>query len=1371
MLTACLLVFICAWAGFRAFGQASLPVQYIPIEVLPAITGPGYLQAINTNSCVTNNNCTNNSNVWMTNVSATWSNGRVNLTFTIAGGSNGLPYDVFAATALAGTLTNTVWTWMGQGYQGVTYAMPELTVGSLFLLLGTPLDSDGDGLTDAYELLVSHSNPYVSNSINPSLPDGWSVLLNLNPFAVYDQQNCPNAPRARLDYWRFNTNTYQSEAGLLPAHANNVSLVPSWSGTALCVTNLASWLSYPFSGPDGPSFNPNSGTIRFWFMPFYDSGLTNGSAFFATFFNFGVGTNSWSLSMENNETHFDPGSTTGPYSDQLILPQNTSLQLQSNLWYQITVTYSPTNFAIYTNGTLYITSYLPPVSNSIPLYGLGNGVVYTTSSASQMAGFSFGNNNNINAEVPVNGLLDELETFNYPLTAQAVAAGFPTFAGVSYDVMTDSDYDGRSDVLEVLVDGTDPDDPDSVVPCRLGYWRFDSDTLMAEQGQLPLSYNDISLTPSWSGSALNINSDPASQVTYWDVFTNGWANINCRQGCLRFWFKPNWTSHPVASAPMFYVGNPNFGLSQWSLNVNSSGAVTLITASNSITKTNLASASLPFDSGHWMQIVLNYGPNGTSLYTNGVLAATGSPVTNWPALSDRNLGMVIGNNTAYNNPINGQFDEIETFNYQLTPTNILSNFQTVQAVDSNLDGIPDLLEDIVLPVSRPFLGTPVVISGTLEAEQFDLGGPGIAYQNMAVNPPSSYRPTGLFITNCDDLGLGYCLDQTRAGEWAQYTINVLVAQAYNIETRVQGIGTNGVFECELANNNGFYTNTGPLTITSTNWTNLSAAVYLPTGTNVMKLHCLTNGSDGAHVGRFNYISIYPWWQAGFTSTQTNTITAAQLRTNNDWLDASNNAAIIQSNVNAVGAAGGGTVLLPAGTYYVSQASPNEANPATANAAVAIATNNIEIAGAGKTNTTLVAYNRATTVFVLEPTPQNTPVTNFTLRDMTIKAQPHLAVANVTNTVFERGQLSGGTYTGWLTIFKGSSTNQPACNILITNCQFLYGSFSIGLIYFVQNCLINHCNFNVFGGTNVYTGATNSFLTNTPHSTGYDGSVGIFCSGSPDYNINVLENTYNGNTNLVPNTNNPFGYASTNTYQLLAPDGFVYFQSGGNYFIARNTILNYELEAVQLGAGPNSVVGNTFNTVVSGGSCCALVMNASGFPAVVGTTAINYYTCFIGNSVYGGRNGAVQSGQGPSATLSFLNVSGNYLTLYPPFSQADYPGTVASLQNCTLAAIFGNTLAAGGHGVVFGTQCGHALIMNNNFANVTYRGIGLAEDGGSVQSATLINNILGQGSTFHVELPLTNSFGWFLYQNQFLNAATNTGPPFLDPPNAAVHLSY
>ena len=36
------------------------------------------------------------------------------------------------------------------------------------------------------------------------------------------------------------------------------------------------------------------------------------------------------------------------------------------------------------------------------------------------------------------------------------------------------------------------------------------------------------------------------------------------------------------------------------------------------------------------------------------------------------------------------------------------------------------------------------------------------------------------------------------------------------------------------------------------------------------------------------------------------------------------------------------------------------------------------------------------------------------------------------------------------------------------------------------------------------------------------------------------------------------------------------------------------------------------------------------------------------------------------------------------------------------------------------------------------------------------------------LPFANSFGWFLDQNVYLNASSNSVPPFLDPISSGVH---
>jgi hypothetical protein len=144
------------------------------------ITGAGFLQSV-TNTA-NNVNGSDAYHVWITNVTAkAVGNGNVNVTFTIEGGLGGYYYDVFATGDLQGALTNDDWFWMGQGQHFNTYTIPNIDSADAFLILGTPLDSDGDGLTDAYELLVSHTDPNNKYSNLDGIPDGWDVLLGLNP--------------------------------------------------------------------------------------------------------------------------------------------------------------------------------------------------------------------------------------------------------------------------------------------------------------------------------------------------------------------------------------------------------------------------------------------------------------------------------------------------------------------------------------------------------------------------------------------------------------------------------------------------------------------------------------------------------------------------------------------------------------------------------------------------------------------------------------------------------------------------------------------------------------------------------------------------------------------------------------------------------------------------------------------------------------------------------------------------------------------------------------------------------------------------------------------------------------------------------------
>jgi hypothetical protein len=120
---------------------------------------------------VTAVNGSNAYNVWISNQSATvTTNGRTVITFTIQGGLDGYFYDTFVTAALQ----SGIWVWLGQGTHGNTYSV-SIPTPDAFLELGTPLDSNGDGITDAYSQLIAHIDPNA-----PPQSDAYGV-----PYAWY----------------------------------------------------------------------------------------------------------------------------------------------------------------------------------------------------------------------------------------------------------------------------------------------------------------------------------------------------------------------------------------------------------------------------------------------------------------------------------------------------------------------------------------------------------------------------------------------------------------------------------------------------------------------------------------------------------------------------------------------------------------------------------------------------------------------------------------------------------------------------------------------------------------------------------------------------------------------------------------------------------------------------------------------------------------------------------------------------------------------------------------------------------------------------------------------------------------------------------
>src|SRR5665811_131627 len=158
----------------------------------------------------------------------------------------------------------------------------------------------------------------------------------------------------------------------------------------------------------------------------------------------------------------------------------------------------------------------------------------------------------------------------------------------------------------------------------------------------------------------------------------------------------------------------------------------------------------------------------------------------------------------------------------------------------------------------PYSGTALKVPGTIQVEDFDKGGEGIAYHDSDTkNNGGAYRTSvGVDIESTKDSNGGYDIGWIKAGEWMEYTTNITSSGTYDIEVRVARGGTGGNFHIEF---NGV-DKTGTLTIPNTggwqNWTTIKKiGVSLGAGPQIMKIVFDINSPTGGDAGNINYVKI------------------------------------------------------------------------------------------------------------------------------------------------------------------------------------------------------------------------------------------------------------------------------------------------------------------------------------------------------------------------------------------------------------------------------------------------------------------------------------------------------------------------------------
>ena len=265
----------------------------------------------------------------------------------------------------------------------------------------------------------------------------------------------------------------------------------------------------------------------------------------------------------------------------------------------------------------------------------------------------------------------------------------------------------------------------------------------------------------------------------------------------------------------------------------------------------------------WWGTINNY--NNTSAFGHALLQAAGGPTntpTNTPVPPTSTFTNTPPGPT--NTPTNTLVPTNTPTNTPIGPTNTPTN-TPVGPTNTPTNTLPPTNTPTNTPASgqAPFGGTAWAIPGTIQAENFDTGGEGIAYHDLeTANQGGQYRTTeGVDIEATTDTGGGYNVGWIRTDEWIEYTVNVATAGSYTLVARVaSGVGT-GSFHVEFDG----VDKTGVVAVASTGgwqtWVNLSRTVSLNAGQQVMRIY-------------FNNLEFnlnYLTFTAGATATPTNTL--------------------------------------------------------------------------------------------------------------------------------------------------------------------------------------------------------------------------------------------------------------------------------------------------------------------------------------------------------------------------------------------------------------------------------------------------------------------------------------------------------------------
>ncbi len=216
----------------------------------------------------------------------------------------------------------------------------------------------------------------------------------------------------------------------------------------------------------------------------------------------------------------------------------------------------------------------------------------------------------------------------------------------------------------------------------------------------------------------------------------------------------------------------------------------------------------------------------------------------------------------------GSIDRVEFWNgydylgedssppYSFTWTGVSDGCYTIVArTIDNQGGVQTDQVDVTVGLGcgqLPYNGSAVVLPATIQAEDYDTGGEGVAYHDIdSGNNGGQYRSDDVDIEACTDVGGGFNVGWTEPTEYVEYTVDVPNAGDHTFEIRVASQDGGGSFRLEFEG----IDKTGTIVVPQTGgwqvWTTVSTTVNLDAGVQTMRFVPVTNGFN---VNYFDVVS-------------------------------------------------------------------------------------------------------------------------------------------------------------------------------------------------------------------------------------------------------------------------------------------------------------------------------------------------------------------------------------------------------------------------------------------------------------------------------------------------------------------------------------